>query len=202
MRTILLFTLALTAGCSAAQAVDSSISPVAEGSFTAVSLTESEGVRAIISNVIELANATSRSSCEATVRFFGADGALIGQPKNVQLKPGESLSVAASNPPRLVRAAVSVDHTTDLPQQCALKTSLEIFDVRTGTTFVSIPGEFTRGSIECVPTAPGPAVAAKTTPKRASPGPLATSSTSGSAKRPTDGTPVFALSRPSVQNGN
>jgi hypothetical protein len=198
MRKILLLTLALTAGSSATQAT----SPVAEGSFAAVSLTESEGLRAIISNVIAPANADSPSSCQVTVNFFGADGAFIGESKTVQLKPGESISVPASDPPRLVRAAVSVDQVADLPQLCALRTSLEIFDVRTGTTFVSVPGEFINGNTEYAPTAPPPAVAAKSTPKRTNAAPLATMSTSGIAKRPTVGTPAFALSRPSIQNGN
>jgi hypothetical protein len=131
-----------------------------------------------------------RSSCQVTVNFFGADGALIGEPKTVQSKPEESKSVAASDPPRLVRAAVSVDHVTDSPQLCALKASLEVFDARTGTTFVSIPGEFINGNAECAPTAPAPTVAATSTPSRANAAPLATLSTSGMTKRPRVGTPA------------
>jgi hypothetical protein len=61
----------------------------------------------------------------------------------VQLKAGESTSVPASHPSKLVRAIVSIGDVVDPPKVCALRTSVETFDVQTGLTFVSVPGEST-----------------------------------------------------------
>jgi hypothetical protein len=79
--------------------------------------------------------------CQVQVSFFGADGSLIGNATTVQLKAGESTSVPASQPSKLVRAVVSVGDVVDPAKLCALKTRVEIFDVQTGTTFVSVSGD-------------------------------------------------------------
>jgi hypothetical protein len=53
------------------------------------------------------------------VSFFGGDGSLIGQTTTVELKAGESTSVPASNPSRLVRAIVTMGEGVDLAKVCA-----------------------------------------------------------------------------------
>ena len=73
--------------------------PRTEGAgFAAMSLTKDQGMRAIVSNVLAPANGTHLAPCQVQVRFFGADGSLIGDATTVQLKAGESTSVSASNP--------------------------------------------------------------------------------------------------------
>jgi hypothetical protein len=83
------------------------------------------------------------------VSFFGADGTLIGKATTAQLKAGESISVPAQNPSKLVRAVVSIGDVVDPAKVCVLRTSVEIFDVETGTTFVSVPGESIGSNTEC-----------------------------------------------------
>jgi hypothetical protein len=112
-----------------------------------VSLTNSQGARAIVSNVIVRDNVSDL--CPVEVSFFDADGAGIGEVINVQLKSGQSASVSASHPVGLVRAIVSVDEGPDTATVCALRASLEVFDTQTGTTFVSISGESPGGNGEC-----------------------------------------------------
>ena len=141
MKVILFATLALAIG-NLDQAVALSASPRVEGArFAAMSLTGGQGARAIVSNVLAPANGTQLAPCQVQVSFFGADGSLIGKPTTAQLKAGESISIPASNPSKLVRAVVSIGDVVDSAKVCALRTSVEIFDVQTGTTFVSVPGE-------------------------------------------------------------
>ena len=83
------------------------------------------------------------------VSFFGADGAPIGDPTTVQLKAGESASVPAVRPSKLVRAIVSIDDVIDSAKLSALRTRVEIFDVQTDTIFVSVSGEAIGSNNEC-----------------------------------------------------
>jgi hypothetical protein len=95
-------------------------------------------MRAIISNVLTPASGIQPAPCPVQVRFFRADGSMIGVATAVQLKPGESTSVPVSQPANLVRAVVSIDDVIDSAKICALRTSVEIFDKQTGTTFNSV----------------------------------------------------------------
>src|SRR5258708_31144474 len=142
MKIILFAALAFAIGSSAGQADERAASPWAEGArFAAMSLTNGQGMRAVISNVLAPTNGTRLAPCQVQVSFFDADGSLIGNATTVQLKAGESTSVPASNPSKLVRAVVSIGDVVDPAKVCALRTSVEIFDVQTDTTFVSVHGE-------------------------------------------------------------
>jgi hypothetical protein len=189
MKASLLAALAFTISSSAAQADE--LSPRTEGArFAAVSLTNGLGVRAIISNVIATANGAHLTPCQVQVSFVGADGSLIGAATTVQLKPGESTSVPASHPSKLVRAIVSVGDVADPAKVCELRTSLEVFDLQTGTTYVSVPGEFHGSDSEC--RAPGTSslgATRKSVPGRENSAPTATSSLSGRKVLPKTGSP-------------
>jgi hypothetical protein len=149
MKTIIFAALGLAIGGSAGQAGELAALPRTEGArFAAMSLTKDQGMRAIVSNVLAPANGTHLAPCQVQVRFFDADGSLIGDATTVQLKAGESTSVSASNPSKLLRATVNIGDVGDTAKLCLLKTSVEIFDVQTGMTFVSIPGESIDGNSE------------------------------------------------------
>jgi hypothetical protein len=186
MKTILLAVLALAIGCSAAESEELAASPRTEGAhFAAVSLTNGQSARAIISNVLEPANGAHPTPCQVQVSFFNADGSLIGNATTVQLKPGESTSVPASHPSKLVRAVVSVADVADTTKVCVLRTSLEIFDAQTGTTFVSVPGESN-----------GSGSKSKSVSGRENSTPIATPSPSGGTVSPKPRSPVGAATPP------
>ena len=109
--------------------------------FVAISLTSEQGMRAIVSNVLAPANGIQPAPCPVQVRFFRADGSMIGDATAVQLKAGESTSVPVSQPVNLVRTVVSIGDAIDSVKVCELRTSVEIFDKQTGTTFNSVGGE-------------------------------------------------------------
>jgi hypothetical protein len=109
--------------------------------FAAMSLTNDQGMRAIVSNVKEAAYGSRVTPCQVQVSFFGPDGLLIGDATTVQLKAGESTSIPASQPSKLVRPVVSIGDVVDPGKSCLLRTRIEIFDVQTGTTFVSVSGD-------------------------------------------------------------
>ena len=149
MKVIVFAALGLAIGGSACQAGELAALPRAESArFAAMSLAKDQGMRAVVSNVLAPANGTHPAPCQVQVRFFGADGSLIGEATTVQLKAGESTSVSASNPTKLVRATVNIGDVVDGAKPCLLKTSVEVFDVQTGVTFVSIPGESIDGNAE------------------------------------------------------
>ncbi len=200
MRIILFAAVGLAIGSSAAQAEELAASPRAEGHFAAMSLTDAQGARAIISNVLATANGTHLVPCQVQVSFFGADGSLIGNATTVQLKAGESTSVPASHPSKLVRAVVSIGDVVDPAKVCALRTSVEIFDVQTDTTFVSVPGELIGSNSECsVSVAPALVAARKNISGRKNSGPVAiTSSISGGTVSPRTRSPVLAATPPTA----
>jgi hypothetical protein len=150
MKIIAIAAFAVAISSSTSRADQLAASARAEGTrFAAMSLTKEQGVRALISNVLAPTNNAHPVACEVLVSFFDADGSVIGKVVTVQLKPGESTSVPASYPSKLVRAVISVGDIVDPDKACALRTSLEIFDVQTDTTFVSVPGETISRRGEC-----------------------------------------------------
>ena len=201
MKIIAFAALALAIGCSTGLADQLATSRGAEGArFAAVSLTKDQSVRAIISNVLAPANGAHLAPCQVRVSFFGADGSLIGNATTVQLKAGELISVPASQPSKLVRATVSIGDVVDPAKVCALRTSVEIFDVQTGTTFVSVPGESIGSNSECsVSVAPSLGAAGKNVSGRENSGPVATSSSlSGRTVSPKPRSPVLAATPPTA----
>jgi hypothetical protein len=200
MKIILFAAVAFAIGSTAVQAEELAASPRAEGArFAAMSLTDAQGARAVISNVLATANGTHLAPCQVQVSFFGADGSLIGNATTVQLKAGESTSVPASHPSKLVRAVVSIGDVVDSAKMCALKTSVEIFDVQTDTTFVSVPGEFIGGNSGCsVPVALALGAARKNISGRKNSAPVAITSLSGGTVSPRTRPPVVAATPPTA----
>jgi hypothetical protein len=199
MKIIVFAALALAIGSSAGQANEPAASLRAEGArFAAMSLTSDQGARAIISNVLAPANGNHFAPCQVQVSFFGGDGSLIGDATTVQLKAGESTSVPASNPSKLVRVTVSIGDVVDPAKVCALRTSVEIFDVQTGMTFVSIPGEPMGSNSECsVSVAPVLRIERKNVSGRKNSAPVATStSLSAGTVPPKTRSPVLAATPP------
>ena len=139
MRVALFAALILISSAGHALPVSCSVRVVG---FAALSITKDQGVRAIVSNV-------GTAPCPVQVSFFGAGGSLIGHAMTVQLKAGESTSASASQPPKLVRATVSISDTVDRARVCELNARVEIFDVQTDMTFVSLPGKSLNSNSEC-----------------------------------------------------
>lgn len=127
MKVILLAALTVVISANQALAFPAAVD------FAALSLTKDQSVRAIVSNV-------GTEPCPVQVSFFGADGSLIGKATTVQLKAGESTSVVASQPSKLVRASVSMIDVNPA-NACAFKTNVETFDLQTDATFASIAGK-------------------------------------------------------------
>jgi hypothetical protein len=198
MKAILFTALALAIGIATSRANELVASPRSQSArFAAMSLTTDQGVRAIISNVLAPEDAVHLAPCPVQVSFFGADGSLIGKAATMQLKAGESTSVSASHPSKLVRAIVSIGDVVDPAKVCALRTSIEIFDVQTDTTFVSVPGEFIDNNGCVVSVAPALGTARNTVAGRRNSAPGATSSSlSGGAVSPKTRPPVLAATPP------
>src|ERR1700732_2801914 len=200
MKEILFAALALATMCSStAQANELAALPRVEGGrFAAMSLTNGQGLRALVSNVIAPSNDAQLAPCQVQVSFIRADGSLLGSVTRVQLKAGESTSVSASQPSKLVRAIVSVGDVVDSAKVCALKTSVEIFDMQTGVTFVSVPGESTG---DCSVSAPPAHIAARkniSVRENAAPAAVSLSPSAGTTP-PKTKPPVLAATPPPVQ---
>jgi hypothetical protein len=201
MKIIVFAASALAIGCSTGLADQIVTSRAVEGArFAAMSLTKDQSARAIISNVLVPADGADLTSCQVRVSFFGADGSLIGNATTVQLKAGDSISVPAAQPSKLVRATVSIVDVVDLAKVCALRTNIEIFDVQTGTTFVSVPGEPIGGNSECsVSTVPLDSATRKNVSGREKSAPVAISSSpSGRTVSPKIRPPVLAATPPTA----
>jgi hypothetical protein len=201
MKVVVCVALALAVGSSAGQADQLAASARAGSArFAAMSLINGQGARVIISNVLAPQNAGSLGPCQVHVSFFGADGSLLGNATTVQLKAGESASVPASQPSQLVRATISIDDVVDPAKVCELRTRIEIFDMQTNTTFVSVPGESIVGNNECnLSVAPARGAARETISGRERSEPIATpSSLPGGRISPKSKRPPPLLAAPPV----
>src|SRR3954454_1637602 len=98
MRLIAFAALALALGSSSVGRAEPGSS---QARFAAVSPTNGQGVRTIISNVLAADNG-SLAPCQVQVSFFGAIGSPIGEATTVQLKAGESTAVPVSKPSKMV----------------------------------------------------------------------------------------------------
>jgi hypothetical protein len=117
--------------------------------FAALTVSNDQSVRVLISNVTASGEGTNPPLCQVQVKFFGSDGTLADDVAALQLKPGESRSVTVSHPANLLRASVGVENDADVSKVCELKARVEVFDVQTGTTFVSMAADPSIGHFEC-----------------------------------------------------
>lgn len=122
--------------------------------FAALTVSTDQSARVVISNVTASGDGTNPHSCQVQVKFFGPDGSLADEAAALQLNPGKSRSVTVSHPPHLLRASVSVDSNDEISKACELKARVEVFDVQTSTTFVSIAADPSSGHSECASSAP------------------------------------------------
>jgi len=123
--------------------------------FAPVSVVIGQGVRVLVANVRVPDAGAPTDACPVVVRFFAADGTPIGADQNVSLSPGASISVAAASisvPASLaavVRAIVSLAGSSDPGSLCALKSGVEVFDIRTSATMFIVPGKSCLGAAAC-----------------------------------------------------
>lgn len=104
--------------------------------FAAATITDDQGARAIVSNVRASAR-DSNVACHVQVTFYGPDGSVINKEEQ-QLKAGASASIVAKAARPLLRATVSIAVDSDASKPCDLMARLEIYDLHTGTTFISM----------------------------------------------------------------
>ncbi len=109
--------------------------------FAPLTLNAGQGARVTLSNALESGGGKNSAACPLLVRFFDANGALIGKPQEISLGAGVSRSVAAAFPAAgLVRAIVSIQDRVTKPEEvCAVQTTFEIYDEDTGVTRAEIP---------------------------------------------------------------
>ena len=117
--------------------------------FAALTISADQSARVVISNVTAPRDGTNPSPCQVQVKFFGPDGSAAEEVAALQLKPGESRSVAASHPPHLLRVSIGVESNVETSKACELKARVEVFDVQTGTTFVSVAADPSNSRSEC-----------------------------------------------------
>ena len=117
--------------------------------FAALTVSKDQSARVLISNVTASGEGANSIPCQVQVRFFGSDGPLQDEMTALQLKPGESRSVVVSHPANLMRASVGVENDGETFRACELKARVEVFDLQTGTTFVSVAADPPIGHFEC-----------------------------------------------------
>jgi hypothetical protein len=86
------------------------------------------------------------------VRFFSANGSLIGKAQEVSLSAGASTSVDADpSATGLIRAILTVIDRVEGDKEpgCAVKGTFELFDTKTGATVAAVPGAICLGDDAC-----------------------------------------------------
>jgi hypothetical protein len=109
--------------------------------FAPLTLTAGEGARVTVANAggAEEKDGASRP-CPLLIRFFVADGTLLGKQREIELDAGHSEAIAAeASPPGLIRAIVSIrDGIPDPDNVCHVQTTFELYDISTGITRASL----------------------------------------------------------------
>lgn len=145
-----IFVLSAFVSCSIVGAAPPAASAQTEvARFAATTVSDGQGARAVISNVSASGTDRDAAPCKVQVRFFGPDGSLVGNAGELQLRGGMSGAVTATAAPTLLRATVSIDGSGDAPTACELKARVEIFDLHTGTTFITITADAPDRTTEC-----------------------------------------------------
>jgi hypothetical protein len=129
--------LVLLVSCSIGHAAPAAGSaPTEVARFAATTVTADQGARLVISNVAPAAS-NFNVACHMHATFYGSDGAVINNEEQA-LKPGASTSIVAKAPRGLLRAIISIEASVNASEPCDLIARLEIYDVHTGTTFISV----------------------------------------------------------------
>jgi hypothetical protein len=132
--------LMLLVSCSIGHAAPAARSAQTEvARFAATTVTADQGGRLVVSNVSP-SQSNSNVACHMQATFYGSEGAVINKEEQA-LKPGTSTSIVAKAPPGLLRAIISIQASVDPSEPCDLITRLEIYDLHTGTTFISIASD-------------------------------------------------------------
>jgi hypothetical protein len=121
-----------------------------EETLAPVTVRNGQGIRVTLANVlIPAPGTTTASACPLLVRFFAADGSIIGQAQEMSVEPGVSSFVAVMSPPAGVTRAIVLKAGFDDPQAvCAIKTALETY-AATGATLSAIPTQQCLGAGRC-----------------------------------------------------
>jgi len=122
-----------------------------EETLAPVTVRNGQGIRVTLANVLIPASGTTPpAACPLLVRFFAADGSIIGRAQEMSIKPGVSSSVAAISPPAgVTRAIVSLKEGFDDPDGvCAIKTALETYAAK-GATLSVISAQQCLGAGRC-----------------------------------------------------
>jgi hypothetical protein len=139
--------LVLLVSCSIGHAAPAAGSaPTEVARFAATTVTADQGARLVISNVAPAAS-NFNVACHMHATFYGSDGAVINNEEQA-LKPGASTSIVAKAPRGLLRATISIEAGVDASEPCDLIARLEIYDVHTGTTFISIAPDTVNSSVK------------------------------------------------------
>jgi hypothetical protein len=147
MKAIGFAALALLVGCSVGHAGQLGASVKTEvARFAAATLTDDQGARVVVSNVT-VPPSDSNTACHVQVTFYGASGAVINTEEQA-LKAGATASIAAKASRGLLRATISTEAAVDASKPCDLISRLEVYDLHTGTTFVSIAPNLVNSSVE------------------------------------------------------
>jgi hypothetical protein len=81
------------------------------------------------------------------VTFYGSDGSVLNKEAQ-RLKAGASASMVAKAARALLRATVSIETDGDASRQCDLIARLEVYDLHTGTTFISMAPNSVKSPLE------------------------------------------------------
>jgi hypothetical protein len=116
--------------------------------FAPVTLTAGQGARVLIANVLLPDAQTQSSACPVVVRFFGGDGAMQGIAE-ASLPAGVTRAVIGPSTPGLVRAIVSIKDAADPNRSCAVKSTFEVYNIRTGATELLMASDACLGNGAC-----------------------------------------------------
>ena len=153
MKAKSLAALALLVSCSIGRAAPLPASAQTEvARFAATTVTADQGARALISNLAESASDLN-VACHMQATFYGSDGAIINKEERA-LKPGASTTIVAKSARGLLRATISIELGVDASEPCDLIARLEIYDVHTGTTFISIAPDTVNSPVKPNATSP------------------------------------------------
>ena len=123
--------------------------------FAPVTLMAGQGARVLVANVL-LADAQAQpNACPVVVRFFGGDGVMLGIAE-ASLPAGVTRVVIGPSTPGIVRAIVSIKDAADPNRICAVKSTFEVYNIRTGATELLMASDACLGNGACHATLTAP----------------------------------------------
>jgi hypothetical protein len=123
----------------------------AEDRMPALSVYAGQSARVIVSNLNPVSENVVGRPCNVSVSFLDAKGQPLGPPEKRAVEPAQTVAINSPLVSGLTRASVAIDDPYDRNGSCAIRSTMEVFELSSKRTNAAISTNTCLGAGECEP---------------------------------------------------